>query len=71
MIVVALAMAALPALAFAGVPLITFSSAYFVETGTTRSSVHLHWPLAVVTAFFLVGIVLILLPRHSKVVQDR
>jgi hypothetical protein len=66
-VIAALAVAALPALAFAGVPLITMSSAYFAETGTTRSSVHFHWALAVIATLFLVGILLILFPRRSKV----
>jgi hypothetical protein len=67
-VIAALAIAALPALAFAGVRLITRSSAYFVETGTTTSSVHFHWPLGVVAVSLLVGIVLILSPRRAKAV---
>jgi hypothetical protein len=70
-LVVALAVAALPALAFAGVPLITRSSAYFVETGITRSSVQFHWPLGLVAILLAFGIVLILSPRRSKAAQDR
>ncbi len=60
-----LAVAVLPALAFAGVPLITRGSAYFIETGATTSSVHLHWPLAIVAALFMVGVALILFPRRD------
>jgi hypothetical protein len=65
-VIAALALAALPALAFAGVPLITRSSAYFVETGTTTSSVHFHWPLGVVAVSLLVGIALILSSRRAS-----
>jgi hypothetical protein len=70
-LVVALAVAALPALAFAGVPLITRSSAYFAETGATRSSVQLHWPLGLVAVLLVVGIVLMLSPRRSMAAQHR
>lgn len=60
------ALAALPVLSFTGIPLITGSSAYFVETGVTTHSVHWHWPLALVAFVFLVGIALIVFPRLEK-----
>jgi hypothetical protein len=70
-LIAALALTALPALAFAGVPLITRSSVYFVETGATRSSVHFHWPLGLVALLLVVGIVLILVPSRSNAGRDR
>lgn len=60
-----LAVAALPALAFVGVPLVTMGSAYFVDTGATTSSVHMHWPLTVVAVVFVSGIALVVSPRRS------
>lgn len=62
----ALAVAILPALDFAGVPLISRSSAYFVATCETKSSIHWHWPLTVVAAIFVVGVALILFPRRAN-----
>jgi len=59
-------LAALPILAFAGVPLITENSAYFVETGATTHSVYWHWPLALIAVFFVVGIILIVFPAREK-----
>ena len=64
-----LAVAALPALAFAGVPLITRSSAYFLDTGATKSSVNLHWPLAAVAALFFIGVALVFFPRRDNPAQ--
>lgn len=66
-----LAVAVLSALAFAGVPLITRSSAYFLDTGATKSSVNLHWPLAAVAALFVVGITLLLVPGRDNVASTK
>ncbi len=59
-----LAVAALPALAFVGVPLISMDSAYFVDTGATTSSVHVQSPVAVVAAVFALGVALVFFPRR-------
>ncbi len=66
-----LAVALFPALAFAGVPLISRSSAYFLDTGTTKTSVHLHWPLAAVAALFVIGVALVLFPRRDNVASTK
>ena len=66
LLVAVMPLAALPILAFAGVPLITGNSAYFVETGATTYSLQWHWPLGLVAAFFIVGLTLIVFPRREK-----
>jgi hypothetical protein len=60
------ALVALPVLPFTGIPLITGSSAYFLETGVTTHSVHWHWPLAFVALVFVVGIALTVFPGPEK-----
>ena len=66
MLLVITAIAALPILALAGVPLITGNSAFFVETGVITHSVHWHWPLVVVAALLMLGIILILVSGREK-----
>ena len=61
-----LAVLVLPVLAFAGVPLITMGSAYFIETHTTSRSIHFHWSLSIVACVFLFGVALVVFSRREK-----
>jgi hypothetical protein len=61
-----LGIALLPALAMANVPLLSIGNAYFVDTGVTRTSLQLHWPLIIPALPFLIGVLLILAPRRQK-----
>ena len=61
-----LAVVVLPVLAFAGVPLVTMGSAYFIETHSTSHSVHFHWSLSIIACVFLFGVALIVFSRREK-----
>jgi hypothetical protein len=65
-----LAVAIVSALAFADVPLVVVDSAYFADTGVTRSSVHLHWPLIIPVVTFFIGIALVFIPRLPKAAES-
>ena len=61
-----LAVLLLPVLAFAGVPLITMGSAYFIETHAPSQSIHLHWSLGIVACVLLFGVALIVFSRREN-----
>lgn len=61
-----LAIIALVVLWLAGLPLVTMSSEHFAGTGAMSYHIRLHWPLVVSCVAFIVGLVLLLVPRRGR-----
>ena len=50
------------ALALAGVRLITMSSKHYEDTGATKNTVRLHWPVFLPAGMFVAGIAFVVWP---------
>jgi hypothetical protein len=59
-----LAIALIPGLEMANLSPLTIGSAYFVDTGVTRTSVQPHWPLLIPGLTLLLGVLLLAMPRR-------
>lgn len=59
-----LAIALVPGLEMAHLSPLTMGSAYFVDTGVTRTSVQPHWPIIIPVLTLLLGILLLVMPRR-------
>jgi hypothetical protein len=62
-----LAIALVPVLEMANLSPLTMGSAYFVDTGVTRTSVQPHWPLIIPGLTFFLGVLLLAMPRRRTI----
>ena len=65
-LLVFLSLIAVAALAFTDVSLVSISSRHFDDTGSTISSLRIHWSLVITAFTFIAGVGLILIPRHDN-----